>query len=360
VIRLERVSVRVGGFALADVSCDVAAGGYGLIIGPTGSGKTTLLEAVAGHVPLLSGRVVLRGEDVTDAPPEARRIGFVYQQYHLFPHFSVRENIAYGLRRLDQATRSGRIGELAGMLGIQALLERRVAGLSGGEQQRVALARALAPRPSILLLDEPFAAVDPASRRTLRRDLRELHEREGITTLQVTHDFEDAMRLGDVVAVLLDGRIAQMGQPEHVFRYPNSRFVAEFVGTGNVLRGMVERADGTAGRGEGGADERRFPARFRSGALELEVVAEREGEVHAVLRPADLLLSREPLSRPPRNRFSGRVVRVERSAAIVLVHLEVAGLPLTAAVMPATAEELALGPGAAVWVAVKATAVHLI
>lgn len=352
-IRLERLAVRVGGFALVDVSCEVPQGGYGLIIGPTGSGKTTLLEAIAGHVPLQGGRVLLRGEDVTGAPPEVRRVGFVYQQYHLFPHFSVRENIGYGLRRLPPESRDPRVRELAELLSLGALLERRVAGLSGGEQQRIALARALAPRPTILLLDEPFAAVDPASRRVLRRQLRELHEREGITTLQVTHDYDDAMRLGDVVAVLHDGRIAQMGEPEHVFRFPNSRFVAEFVGTGNVLRGVVERADGPR-------EEGRFAAHFRSGALELEVVAEREGEVHAVLRPADLLLSALPLHGPPRNRFPGRVVRLERSAAIVLVHLEVAGIPLTAAVMPATAEELGLGPGREVWVAVKATAVHLI
>src|SRR6185436_13732584 len=122
-------------------------------------------------------------------------------------------------------SRAARIAELATMLAIEPLLERGVQGLSGGEQQRVALARALAPRPSILLLDEPFAAVDPATRRVLRRELRELHEREGITTLQVTHDFEDAMRLGDVVAVLAGGRVVQAGKPDEVFRFPNSTFV---------------------------------------------------------------------------------------------------------------------------------------
>ena len=245
-IRLENLHVRVGAFDLQDISLEVPKGGYALIIGPTGSGKTTLLEAVAGHASLKGGRVFMHGDEVTHLPPERRGIGFVYQQYHLFPHLSVRDNIGYGIARArgkgDGAAKA-RITELAEMLAIEPLLDRPVRGLSGGEQQRVALARALAPRPSILLLDEPFAAVDPATRQVLRRELRELHEREGITTLQVTHDFDEALRLGDLVAVLGEGRIAQRGTREHGFLYPNSAFVARFVGTGNVIAGEVNRSE---------------------------------------------------------------------------------------------------------------------
>jgi molybdopterin-binding protein len=354
-IQLEKVSVTVGGFTLEDVSLEVPAGGYGLVIGPTGSGKTTLLEAIAGHVALRGGRIVLRGEDLTRAAPETRRVGFVYQHYHLFPHFNVRENIGYGLRGQAPAVREQRIGELADMLGLTPLLDRGVQVLSGGEQQRVALARALAPRPSILLLDEPFAAVDPATRRTLRRELRLLHEREGVTTLQVTHDFEDAMRMGDMVAVLAGGRVAQSGSPESVFRYPNSPFVAEFIGTGTVVRGEVERTGGGPG------DASPFAALFRSGALALEVVAEREGETYAVLRPADLMVSRTTTPGPaPRNRLPARVIRVEHGSAVALVHVDVSGIALAAAVTSATAEELALVPGDSVVISVKATAIHLI
>jgi len=351
VIRLEEVRVRLGGFVLEDVSLAVPAGGYGLIIGPTGSGKTTLLEAIAGHEPLERGRIILRDQNVTRASPESRRVGFVYQHYHLFPHLTVEENIGYGLRHATVAARAERVAELADSLGLIPLLPRSVRGLSGGEQQRIALARALAPRPTILLLDEPFAAVDPATRRVLRRELRTLHEREGITTLQVTHDFEDAMRLGDVVAVLADGRIAQAGTPESVFRYPNSAFVAEFIGTGTVLRGTVERSGPGA----------RFAARFRSNGLDLEVVAEREGAAYAVIRPADLLVSRTITQAPaPRNRFDATVTRVERGSAVALVHLDAGGTALLAAVMTTTAEELELAPGERVAVAIKATAIHLI
>ncbi len=354
-IRLDNVSVMRGRFALTGITLEVPAGGYGLIIGPTGSGKTTLLEAIAGHSPLQGGRILLRKEDVTYRPPEHRRIGFVYQQYHLFPHLSVAENIGYGLRGDSPQVRAERVRELAGLLGVSGLLDRGVHGLSGGEQQRIALARALAPRPSILLLDEPFAAVDPATRRGLRRELRALHEREHITTLQVTHDFEDAMRLGDVVAVLAEGTVAQSGTPEQVFRFPNSRFVAEFIGTGTVLRGVVTRQS-APDPGSG-----RFAARFQCDNLALDVVAEREGEAFAVLRPADLSLSLTPIEGPaPRNRFLATVTRVERETAVALVHLDAGGIALVAAVMTVTADQMALGPGLTVSVAVKATAIHLI
>jgi len=356
VIRLENLHVRVGTFDLRDISLEVPKGGYALIIGPTGSGKTTLLEAVAGHAPLRAGRVFMHEDEVTDLPPERRGLGFVYQQYHLFPHLSVRDNIGYGLTRSERG-RNGRelrrrVEELASMLAIEPLLDRSVRGLSGGEQQRVALARALAPRPSILLLDEPFAAVDPASRQVLRRELRQLHEQEGITTLQVTHDFDEALRLGDLVAVLSEGRIAQSGAPEQVFRYPNSAFVARFVGTGNVIAGAVERR-------EPGTTPGAFRGRFRGDGLALDVVAEREGPIHAVIRPEDIVLSLTPHPDSARNHMEARIVRLERVGPVTLVHLDV-GRPLIASVTTASSEEMGLHPGMSVIIALKATAILLV
>jgi molybdopterin-binding protein len=355
VIRLEGLHVRVGSFDLEDISLEVPRGGYALIIGPTGSGKTTLLEAVAGHAPLRAGRVYMHEDDVTALPPERRGLGFVYQQYHLFPHLSVRENIAYGIagRRGDQRNgrTAARVDDLADMLAIRPLLDRPVRGLSGGEQQRVALARALAPKPSILLLDEPFAAVDPATRQVLRRELRQLHEREGITTLQVTHDFDEALRLGDVVAVLSEGRIAQRGTPEQVFRYPNSAFVARFVGTGNVIAGVVERTE----PGDGSP----FRGRFRGENLTLDVVAEREGPIHAVIRPEDIVLSLTQHPDSARNHMRGVVSRLERTGPVTLVHLDV-GRPLIASITTASSEEMGLSTGANVVLAFKATAILLV
>jgi molybdopterin-binding protein len=353
-IRLEGLTVRVGGFLLQDISFEVPAGGYGLIIGPSGSGKTTLLEAVAGHVAPLTGRVHLHGEDVSGVAPERRGVGFVYQNYHLFPHLDVRDNIQYGIRRgsLTASAQLERVGELAELLGIDSLLDRSIHGLSGGETQRVALARALAPRPSILLLDEPFAAVDPATRHMLRRELRAIHTHERVTTLQVTHDFDEALRLGDVVAVLAEGRIAQLGRPDEVFRYPNSAFVARFIGTGTVLRGEVTRRATTE-------TDVPFSAWFECGPLKFEVVAEREGAAHAVLRPEDLVLSREPVPGSARNRFAAVVNSVERAGPVSFIHLD-AGRQLTAAVTRASADELGLASGVQVMVTVKATAIHLV
>ena len=353
-IRLEGLSVQAGDFLVRDVSLDVPAGGYALVIGPTGSGKTTLLEAVAGHVPLQGGRVHLHGRDVTDLPPEARQVGFVYQHYHLFPHLSVRENIGYGLShgRDGAAGRERRVREVAGLLAIDHLLERSIRRLSGGEQQRVAIARALAPRPRVLLLDEPLAAVDPATRAMLRRELRALHEREGITTLQVTHDFDDALRLGDIVAVLAEGRVVQSGRPEDVFRFPNSAFVARFVGAGNVLAGDVTHLGETT-------EDGRFKARFTSGRLQLELVAEREGPAHVLVRPEDLVLSAEPPPTSLRNRLAARVERLERLGPVTQVHLD-AGRPLVAAITNQTADEMALQSGDQVWIGLKATAILLV
>ncbi|MDF3052877.1 MAG: sulfate transporter, ATP-binding protein [Geminicoccaceae bacterium] len=355
-IRLENLHVRVGAFDLREISLEVPRGGYALIIGPTGSGKTTLLEAVAGHARLLAGRVFMHDDEVTHLPPERRGLGFVYQQYHLFPHLSVRENIGYGLRgsnaRPTTPRPETRVTDLADMLAIGPLLDRPVRGLSGGEQQRVALARALAPKPSILLLDEPFAAVDPATRQVLRRELRELHEREGITTLQVTHDFDEALRLGDLVAVLSEGRIAQSGTPEQVFRYPNTAFVARFVGTGNVIAGTVDRIEPSSEPGP-------FRARFTGGSLTLDVVAEREGPMHAVIRPEDIVLSSTLQAGSARNHIEGRVSRLERMGPVTMVHLDV-GRPLIASLTSQSVDEMALRPGTSTVVAFKATAILLV
>jgi ABC-type sugar transport system ATPase subunit len=365
VIRLEGVHLEAGSFRLEGIDLEVESAGYGLIIGPTGSGKTTLLEAIAGHVPLTSGRILLDDEDVTNAAPERRRIGFVYQGYHLFPHFSVRDNLTYGLDRAgvprDEAAR--RVDELAAILGIEALLDRGVTGLSGGEQQRIALARALVPRPRILLLDEPFAAVDHSMRRVLRNTLADLRERERVTTLHVTHDVDDALRLGSMVAVLARGRVAQSGPPEEVFRNPVSPFVADFLGSGTVLRGRIDRLDGV-GEAEAGAEResgksRRFRAVFVTPDLRLDVVADHVGEAHVLIRPEDVLVSKTELPGYPRNRFTASITRLEREGPVVIVHLRTGKTDFRAALTASTVNEQGMARNDPVAVAMKATAIHV-
>jgi molybdopterin-binding protein len=240
---------------------------------------------------------------------------------------------------------SQRIADVARALGIEHLLDRSIDGLSGGERQRVALARALAPRPHVLLLDEPLASLDPRTRRHLRDELRLAHAAEGSTVLHVTHDFEDALALGDQVAVMHEGRLLQSGTPVDVFRKPATPFVAEFIGSGNLLAGVVEASD---------ADR----AVFRSGPVALQVVSDRRGGCHALIQPEEILVSRTPLPSPPRNRLTGRIVRIEITGPLARIHLDV-GVGVAALLTRVSVEEMALQPEEVVHVAIKATAIHI-
>lgn len=225
-----------GPAALAGVDLAVAPGELLALLGPSGSGKTTLLRIIAGLDSPTAGQILFDAEDATRLPVQARRIGFVFQHYALFRHMTVGDNIAYGLNvrpratRPDAATIRRRVGELLDLIQLSGLGGRYPAELSGGQKQRVALARALAVDPKVLLLDEPFGALDAQVRRDLRRWLRELHDRTGHTTLFVTHDQDEALELADRVAILNKGRVEQIGSPDEIYDRPASAFVAGFVG----------------------------------------------------------------------------------------------------------------------------------
>ncbi len=224
-IELDGLSVRVGSFALRGVTFAIARGSYAVVIGPAGSGKTTLLETIAGVTRPTSGVLRLDGSDVTHVPAESRGVGLVYQHSYLFPHLSVGGNIAYGASDGAEARAVARRFE------VERLWERDVQGLSGGERQLVALARAIARRPSILLLDEPFAALDPRRRARVRREVRAIHRERGLTTLHVSHEFGEGQALGDIAVLLDEGRVLQAGPPGDVFRRPPPAHLADFLGT---------------------------------------------------------------------------------------------------------------------------------
>jgi sulfate transport system ATP-binding protein len=245
-VTLEGVSKRFGRFAaLNGVSLEIAAGELLALLGPSGSGKTTLLRIIAGLEFPDAGEVSFGDQVVTFAHAAQRGVGFVFQQYALFKHMTVAKNVAFGLDvkrgadRPDARARAARVEELLTLVELQGLGARYPSQLSGGQRQRVALARALAVGPRILLLDEPFGALDATVRKTLRRELRRLHDATGLTTVFVTHDQEEALDLADRIAVLNGGRIEQVGAPMAVLDRPASAFVAGFVGQSNAIKGEV-------------------------------------------------------------------------------------------------------------------------
>jgi sulfate transport system ATP-binding protein len=285
--------------AVADVSFAAPVGGITTLLGPSGSGKSTVLRLIAGLEQPDSGQVLFGKENVTNLPAQHRGLGFVFQSYALFKHMTVRKNIAFGLgvRKIPKEQARRKVEELLGLVQLQGLGDRYPAELSGGQRQRVAFARALAIEPKMLLLDEPFGALDAQVRVELREWLRRFHEEHHVTTLLVTHDQEEAMELSDHVVVMHEGRVAQAGTIREVYDRPATPFVAGFVGGANVLRGQM--VDG----------------RVSVGSLAVHVTngtdAPEGAAVNAYVRPHDVTLTKAGADTPEIS-----VARVERMAWI--------------------------------------------
>lgn len=227
-----------------DVSFDVQAGEVAAILGPSGCGKTTMLRVVSGLVRPTHGRVTLGDRDVTNVAARARRVGMVFQNYALFPHMTVRENVGYGLFALPRAAKRDAVDRMLALVRLEGFADRLPRQLSGGQQQRVAVARALAPRPTLLLLDEPFAALDRALRADMQFEFLRLQRELGITTVLVTHDQEEAQAIADRLIVMNGGRLEQMGTPAELYDRPGSLFVNTFVGHASVLAATVAESGG--------------------------------------------------------------------------------------------------------------------
>ena len=255
-IRLEGVSKRYGThLALEPTTLDIEEGEFFCLLGPSGCGKTTTLNVIGGFVAPTSGEIWIRGERVDRLPPHKRSVNTVFQSYALFPHMTVGDNVGFGLKmaRIPRTESRGRVAEALALVGLEKLGDRLPTQLSGGQQQRVAVARALVNRPAVLLLDEPLGALDLKLRKRLQIELAQIHREIGTTFVYVTHDQEEAMSMATRIAVLDDGRIQQIGTPEQIYRRPNSRFVADFIGESNFVdidltrstNGRVYLADGT-------------------------------------------------------------------------------------------------------------------
>ncbi|MFP3879961.1 MAG: ATP-binding cassette domain-containing protein [Dehalococcoidia bacterium] len=346
-IAVKDLKVNLGGFVLQDINLDIEPGEYFIVLGPTGAGKTVLLEAIAGLYPILEGKVWVGDKEITHLSPEKREIGIVYQDQVLFPHLSVEKNLAFGLkmRKCPGHEVKEKIGAVGEVVGVSHLLKRDPTTLSGGEKQKVALARALITEPKVLLLDEPLSALDPETREKMQEELRQMHRKVMVTIIHVTHDFEEAISLGHRVAVLNDGRIAQVGTPEEFLRRPSSEFVARFALTRNIFSGTVM---GT----EDGC------TLIDVGGTRLKATTEAKDEVRLSLRPEDIFISKQPLQSTARNCFLGVVSDIADRGSLIYVTVT---LPpdFVCVITRQAFDELELRKGVEAWITFKASAIHV-
>ncbi|MCL4394479.1 MAG: ABC transporter ATP-binding protein [Chloroflexi bacterium] len=340
---VEHVSAELGKFALRDISFALEQDETFVILGPSGAGKSVLLETIAGFNRTDAGRIAIDGRDVTAAPPEARRVGLMFQDYALFPHLTVAQNVGFACG--DDRTR---VRELLARLGLERLAERKPQNLSGGEKQRVALARALAMNPALFLFDEPLSALDARARDTLREELKTLLRQLAIPAVYVTHDQTEALVLADKIGVLRDGALLQVGTPAEVFNTPADEFVANFVGVETVLEGrVVSASDGDV--------------RIALGEREIHAVGEHlSPRVLVCIRPEDVALARAVhADSSVKNQFDARVTAIASLGPLFKITLD-CGFPLVAYVTKQSYLDLGLAPGVRVVAGVKATAIHLI
>jgi spermidine/putrescine transport system ATP-binding protein len=291
--------------AVEQVNLRIAEGEFFSMLGPSGCGKTTTLRMIAGFEEPTAGQILLHGRDMVGVPPFRRDVNMVFQQYALFPHMDVFENVAFGLRRkrVDKGEIRRRVAEALALVELEGREKRKPRQLSGGQQQRVALARALVNRPRALLLDEPLGALDLKLRQAMQLELKRIQREVGITFVYVTHDQEEALTMSDRLVVMNAGRIEQLGSPRELYEHPATRFVANFIGTSNVLTGRLERKGGAWALAGFGPDER---------VLVAEAGQAREGdEVELAVRPEKVVLRAEQDPPPPdRSALRARVTEV--------------------------------------------------
>ena len=304
-LRLAEITKTFGGFTAVDrLSLDILQGEFFALLGPSGCGKSTLLRLIAGLERPDAGRVLLGGQDLSGAPPHLRPVNMMFQNYALFPHLTVSDNVAFGLRqeRLPRDIIRARVTEMLALVQLESLGRRKPDQLSGGQRQRVALARALAKRPQVLLLDEPLAALDKKLREETQFELIALQKRLGTTFVIVTHDQEEAMTVADRMAVMDHGRIAQIGTPREIYEQPNSRYVASFIGDVNLLHGEVKSS---------GRDGVRIGTGAHTWLVAPDAAAVRPGDtVWVALRPEKMRLGRAPPADATTNATCGHVAEI--------------------------------------------------
>ncbi|MEN6553631.1 MAG: tungstate ABC transporter ATP-binding protein WtpC [Methanobacterium sp.] len=346
-IRIENLSNDWKEFKINNINLQVKDNEYFVILGPSGSGKTMLLELIAGMWPLDSGKIYMENKDITTLPPEKRGIGFVYQNYMLFPHKTVFENIAFGLkvRKVRDEEIKTRVEEMMDLLKVSHLADRLPRTLSGGEQQRTALARALIIYPKILLMDEPLSALDRKTRDELMQELKEIHRKFDVTLVHVTHNFDEALMLADRIAIMRNGEISQVGTSTEIFRHPADKFVADFVGAENIIEGTAKK------------DGERLTI-IDTGNISIYSTEQKQGHVHITVRPEDIILSTQKVETSARNVFKGPIKGIVDTGALIKLTIDV-GEPLVVFLTRQSFLDMELNIGKSVWTYFKATAVHV-
>jgi len=348
-IKVENLSNNWGEFELKNISLEVKQGEYFVILGPTGAGKTLLLELIVGLYIPNEGKILIDGKDITYDVPEKRNLGFLYQDYSLFPHLSVKKNIEYGMniRGINKNEINIKVKELSKILKIEHLMKRDTTTLSGGEQQKVALARALAINPKVLLLDEPFSALDENTKSKLISEMKDLHRKEGITFIHVTHSQEEAILLADRIGIMMNGTIVQVGTPDEIFYKPLSKEIAKFVKIENIWEGkVIEKNEEELLVDVNGNHIVALCDHFKVGQ-----------EIRLIIRPEDIILGKGNTS--ARNNFKGKVISVVKHGFYYIIRID-CGFEVEAAVTKQSIESLNIREGKDINIFFKATALQVI
>ena len=342
-ITIRELNIDLQEFHLRGINLNIAKNEFFILMGPTGAGKTVLLEAIAGLIPLMSGKILIGEREITGLPPEKRGISIVYQDYALFPHLTVLENITYGLHfhKIGKSHAEKRLDLLLEVLSLFGLKQRFPVNLSGGEKQRVALARALMVEPKVLLLDEPLSSLDPNFREEVRGALKRLHQSSDTTFLMVTHDFTDVLSLAGRAAVMNKGLIEQTGDVKEIFEKPSSPFVADFVGMKNI-----------------------FSVKFNgTKALLKDLILELGRDVknshgYVAIRPESIFLSKDKITSSMINTFRGIVFKVLNQGFYYEIHVKTGGAVFKTLITKSAFFESGLEKGDSAYLSFKSTAIH--